>query len=67
MLYSDGINEAKDASGKMFECERLEEIILENRDESPAYIKESILQSLSRHCERVAQNDDITLVITKAM
>jgi len=67
VLYSDGIIEAKDASGEMFECKRLEEIILENRDKSPAYIKEAILQALYHHCEGMVQNDDITLVVAKTM
>ena len=67
VLYSDGIIEAKDASGEMFEYNRFEEIILENTDKSPAYIKGAILQALSRHCKGMAQSDDITLVVVKTM
>ncbi len=67
LLYSDGIVEAEDAGGEMFEEERLQEILLENRDSAPAQIKEAVLQALSRHTRDMAQSDDVTLVVAKAV
>ena len=67
MLYSDGITEAVDARGEMFGEERLEGIFLKNKESPPADIKASILQALSKHCGEVAQDDDITLVVAKAV
>ena len=67
VLYSDGITEAEDANEELFGEERLEKIILENREKSAPYIKDCILNALSVHCSGTAQSDDITLVVAKAV
>ncbi len=67
LLFSDGIPEAEDAHGEPFEEERLEKVLIENRDRSPAQIKDSVLSALSGHCKGVAQSDDITLMVAKAV
>jgi len=66
MLYSDGITEAEDANEEPFGDERLEKIILDNRENPPAYIKDCILNALFLHYKGIEQSDDITLVIAKA-
>lgn len=67
VLYSDGITETEDANEEMFGEERLEKIILKNRDKCPADVKDCILDALSVHCNGMAQNDDVTLVVAKAL
>ncbi len=67
LLYSDGITEAQDADGEMFEEERLRVILLQNRDSTPAQIKEAILQALARHIRSATPSDDITLAVAKAV
>ena len=67
LIYSDGITEAEDAGEEMFEEVRLQEIFLKHRDQPPASIKGAILEAVSRHCGRVAQADDVTLVVARAV
>ena len=65
VLYSDGITEAENAHEELFGDERLKKIVLENRDKSPAHVKDCILNEVTLHCEGLGQSDDITLVILK--
>lgn len=67
VLYSDGITEARNPDGEMFENNRLEQIITANSDKTPAEIKEVVLQTLSDYCGGTEQDDDVTLVVAKAM
>jgi len=67
VLYSDGITEAENAKEEMFGDERLEKIISENINKSAASLRDCILNTLSLHCDGVPQNDDVTLVIAKAI
>jgi serine phosphatase RsbU (regulator of sigma subunit) len=67
VLYSDGITEATNRDDEEFGEERLEQVILESKDETPARVKENILEALSGHCEGLPQNDDITVVVAKAV
>jgi serine phosphatase RsbU (regulator of sigma subunit) len=67
VLYSDGITEATNRDDEEFGEERLEQIILENKDELPALVKGNILEALAGHCEGLPQNDDITVVVAKAV
>lgn len=67
LLYSDGIPEAEDANKEQFGDERLEKIILANKEKPAAYVKNCILNEVINHCKGMAQSDDITLVIAKAL
>ena len=67
LLFSDGITEAMDASEDMFEEARLEKVFLENQDKSPAGIRDAILQALADHTGGAEQDDDVTLVVAKAL
>ncbi len=67
VLYSDGITEATNREDEEFGEERLEQIILENKDEPPARVKENILEALAGHCDGLPQSDDITVVVAKAV
>jgi sigma-B regulation protein RsbU (phosphoserine phosphatase) len=66
LLYSDGVTEAQDASGIMFGDERLEEILMENGDKAPAEVRDRILTALSDYCGKLAQEDDMTVVVARA-
>jgi len=67
VLYSDGITEATNPDDEEFGDERLEQIILENKDEPPARVKGNILGALAGHCDGLPQSDDITVVVAKAV
>jgi CRP-like cAMP-binding protein len=67
LLYSDGITEARNSGDEEFGRRRLEEILLRSIDESPQRIMESILDAVSRHSEQRSQDDDITIVVARAL
>jgi serine phosphatase RsbU (regulator of sigma subunit) len=67
VLFSDGLSEAKNSREENFTEERLEWIILQNKHKSSAEVKDAILEALSSHSRGVPQDDDITLVIAKAL
>jgi len=67
LLYSDGITEARNSDEEEFGSERLEEVLLKSIDESPQRIMESILDAVSRHSSQRSQDDDITIVVARAL
>ncbi|MDA0746886.1 MAG: SpoIIE family protein phosphatase [bacterium] len=67
LLYSDGITEAANAQGEMFEEERLEATLLAHKDCSAVEIKQAVLEALAQHTHGVEQSDDITLVVARAL
>ncbi len=51
----------------MFEEERLEQVIKDNRNNSAESIKSAILTTLNRYCNGTVQDDDVTLIVAKAL
>ncbi|MFN0150086.1 MAG: PP2C family protein-serine/threonine phosphatase [bacterium] len=64
-LYTDGVTEAADARGEMFEEARLVDVIVRHRAASAAEIGREVLRAVSAHSGRPHQSDDVTLVIVK--
>ena len=62
VLFTDGVAEAMDPAGEMFEEERLEEIVLSQRAASAADLKRAITGAVLEHAGGELQ-DDLTLVI----
>ena len=67
VLYTDGITEERDSNGKQFGHERLEKLILEHANHTSAGLKQIILDSVADHVGDMAQRDDMTLVVAKAI
>ncbi|MEN8131297.1 MAG: SpoIIE family protein phosphatase [Pseudomonadota bacterium] len=67
VLFSDGVSEAKNSRKESFTEEWLGRIILQNKHKSSAQIKDAILEALSSHSRGAPQEDDITLVVAKAL
>lgn len=67
VMYSDGITEAQNSQEEEFGHERLEAVLLKSVDEPPPRIIESIFDAVSRHSDRSKQDDDITLVVARAL
>ena len=65
VMFTDGVTEATDASGKMFDEEGLSTVVQRLQDEGAASILEGIYQSVETHAERRAADDDITVVVIK--
>ena len=66
LLFSDGIPEAADRHGDMFDEERLEAVIMANRAESPAGMRDAVMAALAQHCGGLPHDDDITLAMVRA-
>ena len=70
LLYTDGITEAFDPAltrnpDRFFGEQRLIRVVREAGERSAAEIQAAILESVSSHTARAAQNDDITLVVIR--
>ena len=62
LLYTDGITEAMDEGHNIFSKKRLAEILRNNGDKSPEFIKNIILGELN---SGFRQKDDVTMIILK--
>ncbi|OPL19345.1 MAG: hypothetical protein AVO35_11415 [Candidatus Aegiribacteria sp. MLS_C] len=65
VLYTDGLTEAMDHSGREFGTERLMSVVRENRDLSAHQISSGILEAVNGHAGELSQSDDQTLVVLK--
>jgi sigma-B regulation protein RsbU (phosphoserine phosphatase) len=65
VLYSDGITEAEDIDGNEFENERLEALLQQHIDASPALIRDQIADAVDSFVGEAPQKDDETLVIVR--
>jgi len=65
VIYSDGITEAMDNTEEEFGEQRLIDLILQNRNESPFNLIEIIIKKIQEFSGNHSQMDDITLVIIK--
>jgi len=66
VMYTDGITEARDAGGRMFDHVALETCIVEHSEGSAETIEEQILAAVSVHAGDGRQGDDLTLVVVRA-
>lgn len=65
VLYTDGIIEAKNAEEEEYGYERLEEVVMEHRLETPEAIQQAIIKSLFDFLGNESLNDDYTLLIIR--
>lgn len=65
VCYSDGISEATTAAGDFYGEERLEKLILLNKDRPPKDIAQMVLDDVISFSVNGKYNDDKTLVIVK--
>jgi sigma-B regulation protein RsbU (phosphoserine phosphatase) len=66
-LYTDGITEAPNQHGEEFGVERLQRILLDNRDRPPVEIMESVEQAVAQFTDSPTPFDDITVIIAKRL
>ena len=65
ILFSDGVTEAMNINEEEFNEDRLREVILNNRNESPENLIDIIFKEVKKFCGNTPQMDDITIVIIK--
>ena len=61
-MFTDGVNEAKNAGGQFYSTERLEEKLTECIKENNSDILHSVLDDLNDFTKGAEQNDDITML-----
>ena len=66
LLYSDGVSEARDADGKMFDESGIEAAVVGCLKGSAIDARDAILDVVRRHAGGAPQDDDVTLVVVKA-
>ena len=67
VIGTDGIWEAANEAGEMFGKDRLRGVIASHADEPSHYIHTRVVDAVSEFLGDVAQADDITLVVIKAL
>jgi sigma-B regulation protein RsbU (phosphoserine phosphatase) len=65
ILYTDGIVEASNHQGEMFEVERLQECIRKNKDQPVPDIVQNLYGQVVQFTDRKEQEDDISLLILR--
>jgi CRP-like cAMP-binding protein len=67
VLYSDGITEARAASGEMYGQKRLERSLTSLGGDSVTDMRDELLSEVHTHLEASEVEDDVTLVVAKAV
>jgi serine phosphatase RsbU (regulator of sigma subunit) len=65
VLYTDGLNEARNIFGHEYGDERIGEIVSENLTNSAAEIKNAILDDVIKFAGKAKMHDDMTLAVIK--
>lgn len=65
LLFTDGLEEARDPDREEFGAERICLSLRESQDYHPYVVLSTISSALDRHMENVSQDDDITAVCVK--
>jgi len=63
LIYSDGVTEAQDATGKFFGKRRLLEVVRGNAGGSCTALHDAVQESVAQFTEGAAQSDDITVLV----
>jgi sigma-B regulation protein RsbU (phosphoserine phosphatase) len=64
-FYTDGIIEAQNKKGDLFQMERLIGTLVEYQDNGNVDLHQYVIESVNRFTEGVPQRDDITMVLLK--
>jgi sigma-B regulation protein RsbU (phosphoserine phosphatase) len=62
LLFTDGVTEATNANGDMFEDDRLEALLLAHRSASPHDLEQIVTNAVLEHA-RGSLQDDLTLIV----
>jgi sigma-B regulation protein RsbU (phosphoserine phosphatase) len=65
VFYTDGVNEAMNASGEMFGEERLKAIIEANQGATAQALLDGIVDAVRAHTGEIAQSDDSTMFVVR--
>jgi sigma-B regulation protein RsbU (phosphoserine phosphatase) len=63
VAYSDGLSDAENAQGKLFETSRMMEIIRAHAQDSAGGLHEALMRAVAAFTGTAVQHDDITAVV----
>lgn len=64
-MFTDGVTEANNTDGEMYEDHRLKRFLLNSRNQSPEELTESVLNDIHDFIGDAPQSDDITMLILR--
>lgn len=64
-IYSDGITEAEDPSGRPFDEAGLEQALRENREQDVTTIGTAVVRAVERHTDNTKFADDLTILLLR--
>ena len=65
VLYTDGITEAENLAKKLYDIDRLCNIISRNWDKSAEEVKQDVIEDITGYIGKQKVYDDLTLVVLK--
>lgn len=65
LMYTDGVTEAVNRKNEEFGVERLEALIMRDRNNTAAEIRDTIVKEVTSYTEGQDQFDDITIIVMK--
>ncbi len=65
ILFTDGISEAQNPQNELFGLQRIQRLVHQHADKSPAILKQIILKSVAEFRQTAMYVDDVTLVVVK--
>jgi len=65
LFYTDGVTEAINAQGEMYETDRLERFLINHYNFSAEEILDALEEELASFVGSIAQYDDITMMVVK--
>jgi sigma-B regulation protein RsbU (phosphoserine phosphatase) len=65
VMYTDGVTEAFDGDDRMFDRDRLQQVVLEHRHRSAQYIVDAVTAAVREFSGEREQADDLTMVVVK--
>jgi len=67
LLYTDGITEAQDRSGRFYGEQRLQEVLRSQGSRPAVEIQEAVLVDLKHFSGDAPQQDDVTLIVLRRL
>jgi sigma-B regulation protein RsbU (phosphoserine phosphatase) len=64
-IFTDGVSEATNLRGEMYEDQRLKRFLLNSRGQSPEELTESVLDEIRAFMGGAPQSDDITMLVLR--
>jgi sigma-B regulation protein RsbU (phosphoserine phosphatase) len=64
-MFTDGVSEATNDQGEMYEEDRLKRFLLDSKDISPEELTESVLDEVNGFTGGAPQSDDITMMVLR--